>query len=615
MKNVRRLILKPLSKSSKKKKIKNNNISKKDIETVLKLNIKNYPSAENLKNKTISRNSKRSNSLFGNFEEKNKKFKNDDNDFNTLAISIRKLKTFYPNIKDEVFNENYTNGQIPSRTEHINLEEKYKSKIKKLTQKEGELLKNQENVENEIKNLDNIIEDEELNIEVINNVDVDNSKKKKIFTEKVINDLNLKTPTKEKDKTRQSIYLNSKEFKEQLDLFLLREDYNTNQKIKEIKESIEETKIKKNNKINELNEINKNLKKVHDNKKKEIEELYLHYLNILKEGKDTRTEGLSWIIREIFNLDKKVIISFFPKFLDKTCIQYLFNITHINMKITELEKQIKICKKDFKDKGIIKEFEKNENDDIRTQRNNATKENLQKIKKEFFKTFQKSKKDKEGKNHDILTHKKDESPSPDSENNKISTFLNSNTTENITSREKSILKINEDNNDKKEENNLPYINGDPNNIMGGKDHEISYTNKLIKKEMRSSIKIPPILRIKDFNKMSFVKNHFTANDIIKVNNFFILRRKLSKLREEKDTLKTNEMDRIFKEFQRNNYAQRYNVDKTKVISALIGEDNINNEIFKQERREKLYFDQISKSQLYTNKNNKFKSFKDKQNNS
>ena len=566
MKNVRRLILKPLSKSSKKKKITNNNISKKDIETVLKLNIKNYPSAENLKNKTISRNSKRSNSLFGNFEEKNKKFKNDDNDFNTLAISIRKLKTFYPNIKDEVFNENYTNGQIPSRTEHI-------------------------------------IEDEELNIEVINNVDVDNAKKKKIFTEKVINDLNLKTPTKEKDKTRQSIYLNSKEFKEQLDLFLLREDYNTNQKIKEIKESIEETKIKKNNKINELNEINKNLKKVHDNKKKEIEELYLHYLNILKEGKDTRTEGLSWIIREIFNLDKKVIISFFPKFLDKTCIQYLFNITHINMKITELEKQIKICKKDFKDKGIIKE------------RNNATKENLQKIKKEFFKTFQKSKKDKEGKNHDILTHKKDESPSPDSENNKISTFLNSNTTENITSRKKSILKINEDNNDKKEENNLPYINGDPNNIMGGKDHEISYTNKLIKKEMRSSIKIPPILRIKDFNKMSFVKNHFTANDIIKVNNFFILRRKLSKLREEKDTLKTNEMDRIFKEFQRNNYAQRYNVDKTKVISALIGEDNINNEIFKQERREKLYFDQISKSQLYTNKNNKFKSFKDKQNNS
>ena len=83
---------------------------------------------------------------------------------------------------------------------------------------------------------------------------------------------------------------------------------------------------------------------------------------------------------------------------------------------------------------------------------------------------------------------------------------------------------------------------------------------------------------------------------------FTLRRKLSKLREEKDMLKTSEMDRIFKEFQRNNYAQKYNVDKIKVISALIGEDNINNELFRQEKREKIYFDQITKSQLYSNSN-------------
>ena len=138
--------------------------------------------------------------------------------------------------------------------------------------------------------------------------------------------------------------------------------------------------------------------------------------------------------------------------------------------------------------------------------------------------------------------------------------------------------------------------------MGGKDQGINYTNKLTKSEMKASIKIPPIIRIKDFNKMSFIKHNFTPNDIIKVNNFFTLRRKLSKLREEKDMLKTSEMDRIFKEFQRNNYAQKYNVDKIKVISALIGEDNINNELFRQEKREKIYFDQITKSQLYSNSN-------------
>lgn len=587
-------------KSTKKKKIINKFDLKNDIETVLKLNMKNYPSSGNMTSIDFTKN--KNNIFFNNKEEDIIKSKAEE-EFNTLAISIRKLKTYYPNIKDEVFNENYTNGQIPSRTEHINLEENIKSKIKKLSKKESELRKNQENLENFIKNLDKSMEDEELNIEAITNLDNNISQKQKNITEKIISEMLSKTPFRDKMKNKKIIDTNSKEFKEQLDLYLMREDYNTSQKIKDIKESIEKNKILKNEKLKELNDINENLKKVHENKKKEIEDLFMHYLNILKEGKDTRNEGLSWIIREIFNLDKKVIASFFPKFLDKLCIKYLFNITHINMKITELEKQIKICKADFKDKGLIKHIKKLDENDILTQRNIATKENLIKIKSQFSNNFKRSKDNKMSKNN-VLEPLKAE------ENKKISTYLN-----NISNTEPNKLKrthFKKNSDIKKDENNLPYIRGDPNNIMGGKDQGISYTNKLTKSEMKASIKIPPIIRIKDFNKMSFIKYHFTPNDIIKVNNFFSLRRKLSKLREEKDMLKTNEMDRIFKEFQRNNYAQKYNVDKIKVISALIGEDNINNELFRQERREKIYFDQITKSQLYTN-NNKYSStgFKDK----
>ena len=329
----------------------------------------------------------------------------------------------------------------------------------------------------------------------------------------------------------------------------------------------------------------------------------MHYLNILKEGKDTRNEGLSWIIREIFHLDKKVIISFFPKFLDKSCIHYLFNITHINMEITETEKQIKICKKDFKDKGIVKDIEKNENDEFLTQRNNAAKENLKKIRRQFSHNINKNNRNnkKNIKNNTFSQESKKKE-----QNQIVSTNLN-----NISSIKKSILKIHENNDNKKDENNLPYINGDPNNVMDGKNQDVSYTNKLLKDEMITSIKIPPIIRVKDFNKMFFTKNYFTSNDIIKVKNFFGLRRKLNMLREEKDFLKTNEMDRIFKEFQRNNYEKRYNVDKIRVISALIGEDNIKNEIFRQEKREKLYNDQISKSQLHSNNRAYFRTFIDK----
>lgn len=240
---------KKIFKSTKKKKIINKFDLKNDIETVLKLNIKNYPSSENI---TLDRNKK---NIFFKNKEENNAISKEEEQFNTLGISIRKLKTYYPNIKDEVFNENYTNGQIPSRTEHINLEENLKSKIKKLSQKESELKKIQENLENFIKNLDKKLEDEQLNIEAINNLDNNISQKQKNLTEKIISDMLIKTPFKDKMKNKKIIDTNSKEFKEQFDLYLMREDYNTNQRIKDIKESIEKNKILKNEKLKELNNL------------------------------------------------------------------------------------------------------------------------------------------------------------------------------------------------------------------------------------------------------------------------------------------------------------------------------------------------------------------------
>ena len=63
-------------------------------------------------------------------------------------------------------------------------------------------------------------------------------------------------------------------------------------------------------------------------------------------------------------------------------------------------------------------------------------------------------------------------------------------------------------------------------------------------------------------------------------------------------MKTNEMTRIFKEFQRNDYENRFNVDKITVISALIGEDNLNSELVKQSKREKKYIEEIMKGRLH-----------------
>ena len=601
MKNRKKIFLKTLCENSKSQKKASNFIGfKKDIETVLRLNIHNYPNIKTAQSTNLPN--------IKNMQSPKKK-EEDINEFNSLALSIRKLKTFYPNIKDEVFNENYANGQIPSRTEHINFENNLKSSIKILTQREDELKKKQTDIGNEIKNLDIKINDQQLSIDVIMNIDNNTLKLTKLFTEQKIREMNL-------DKDKKSNYLNSKEFQEQLNLFLLREDYSSKQKAKEIGIELEENKVKKNNKLEELNKVSDSYKKVHEKKKKQVEDLYMHYLIILKEGKDTRNEGLSWIIREIFNLDKKVIISFFPKFLDKQCIQYLFNVTHVNMKLTEIEKKIKICKNDFKNQGLISQVEKNENDML-TERKNISKENLKIIKRRFSQSFNLDKINKENSRNQANNtaqyfSMKTKMNQKLAKSHKLKIIFNNTASHKLINP---IAKDSDNKDDKEiddEDDNLPYIDGDPNNYMGKKGEKINYTNTFIKNQLKSTFKIPNVIRLKDFDKMNFIKTSFTPDDIVKVNYFFSLRKKLNKLREEKDMLKTNEMDRIFKEFQRNNYSKRYNVDKMKVISALIGEDNINNELFRQERREKNYFEQITKSQLYTKKFY-YKTFNEKSN--
>ena len=68
--------------------------------------------------------------------------------------------------------------------------------------------------------------------------------------------------------------------------------------------------------IDKLNLEEKSIKK----------KLLVHYHKILIEGKDTRSEGLSWVIKAIWSVGSKVILSYLPKFLDEKAIKYLFNV-------------------------------------------------------------------------------------------------------------------------------------------------------------------------------------------------------------------------------------------------------------------------------------------------
>ena len=145
---------------------------------------------------------------------------------------------------------------------------------------------------------------------------------------------------------------------------------------------------------------------------------------------------------------------------------------------------------------------------------------------------------------------------------------------------------------------IPFLSGDPNTITSA-SKDISNINQLLKDGQKQNAKIPNVLKIKDYAKITNNSGYFlNSEEIKKVQYYLSLKAQLNNLRKKKETMKTNEMTRIFKEFQRNDYENRFNIDKTTVISALIGEDNLNSELVKQSKREKKYLEAIMKGRMH-----------------
>ena len=97
-------------------------------------------------------------------------------------------------------------------------------------------------------------------------------------------------------------------------------------KIKKHKEKILKLREEANQKIDAISALEKEMEDL----KYEIgvirEQLYDHYQKLLIEGKDTRNEGLCWIIKAIWELGKNVNTSKIPTYLDPDAVKYLFDV-------------------------------------------------------------------------------------------------------------------------------------------------------------------------------------------------------------------------------------------------------------------------------------------------
>ena len=524
-----------------------------------------------------------------------KKEKSDESNIITnpllLSTSIKQVQRFLPNI-NILLNTQSNFNYNPSRQEHMKFEERIKKEISFYSEEEKNLRNKLTEIEKQLLKLDNKILDSKIEIQALKSLSVNNVKSplRKAITKKLEDDFTkeenqlkskLSTPTgiklsKKNLKTSiRPIY--SSDFNVKLNMKLMEEEKINKEKEKNIENNIVIVMKKKDDAHKQLFEINEELKIVHNNKKVLIDQLYNHYISLLQDGKDSRKEGLAWIIMEIFYLNKKIMASNFPKYLDHDCIHYLFKMANLNIKIIQIESKLK-NKKEYLNK-YIKNLSSNNS---------------------FMNYFYD---DSEDNPNNFEYNKKQLS-------SLISTFSNKfNTTSNIMLKENS--------------NKEKHIQIEDNNSsLQIKDHSIFKTSKtspsinnneksdeyIYKNTKKKQYRINELEKYFELSNSSN-NNIYKGNDTLKSNEYqtyFNLSNDLFELKQEKDKLKLNEMDRIFKEFQKNDYKQRYQVEKKTVISALIGEDNIENELFKQSKREKEYIHKMNKIQLFQSKNKKKK---------
>ena len=222
-----------------------------------------------------------------------------------------------------------------------------------------------EKLNEHILNVMNIIDDYKLELYTLDKY------RKEFFKQFVLDEEQKKKEILEK--IDNSLYKNKEEY-EFLQKELKKLEYDKNMKFQNelmikqenIKESINRTKellIDLQEQKNNLKADRKEIKnKINENKKNLIK---LYHIS-LYEGLDFRYEGLSNVIRAIWNMGVEVDTKYMPTYLDNLLIEFLFNHAKIYLQIINFRKQIEISKekflKDINEWKIMNDYNfKNEN--------------------------------------------------------------------------------------------------------------------------------------------------------------------------------------------------------------------------------------------------------------
>ena len=516
----------------------------------------------------------------------------------------KKTGTKYENKLENIYKENF----LEKKRAEIELKiSKIKSLMKPLSIELANTLKK--------------IENYKLDLEIINNFNFSENNFRKIY----LSQLKSNSNSIKSDFTNRSSSLNSsntdKIKSKELDLYIKREKAKLNNKKLIAMEKLSKFNIKRDSILSkynscetELHDLKKELNKIKD-------KLILHYHKLLFEAKDTRSEGLSWIIRALWKLKTNVLLSYLPKFLDKKSIEFLFKYSDKLVEIEQIQKKIQE-KKDYL-KNFRKQIERLSikllKDDMKENNNYNNNDNE---KKEENSDIIYPKRKKRLKTHrppsqlilknmrrkkilmtespiKALERLLSQSPKKSDKNEKEKTssdFDDETFKTSLYDTKKSLININSNFDKMKPKNNkiiqnLEMMLENPNYLDQLTNH-LSPTNnlKIVDYENMNNYKIEDIY---DSNLVKIFNEH---------KNLLI---KLKEKKVEAEKFVKNELDRIGKCFYIEDYSGKYNTDLKTVVCALIGEDNSKLEVFRLQKEQKEYFRTIKNLRTFNLLNRKF----------
>lgn len=304
--------------------------------------------------------------------------------------------------------------------------------------------------------------------------------------------------------------------------------------------------------------LEKEIKQINDELINLKNALCNHYHKLLKEGKDTRSEGLVWIIKEMLLLGVNIQMSKLPTFLDENLINYLFKFAIIDSELKKLNDKKSQLKLNFKLRKREKKTKKfkwaNKMFKTTFDRFNAfTKLATQAVgivKHPSRLNFEKL---SSNKNLNIVSSKDFNNTGTASQSNRS------------RPRNESVQSI-----------NSFKISGFSRNNALEKYVEHQHDND----EKYTLKTVTDYLEKKGTIEKSLVEIMNNIEDIDEAEK---------KLRILLVSMKRTELERLFKEFITNDYTRRYKVDRQTVVSAIVGEDNTQQELQKMAREEKVIY--------------------------